>query len=121
MTWRIWMPSEEQYLADKNGSRDSEDGDGPGSNTDTVIDALKYGNVGRFLNHRCDEGNLTKQLVLVDTLEPRLCRVAFFATDFIPRMTELTYDYGWSRPQQSGRKHRMHCCCGSANCRGLLL
>eukprot|EP00961_Rhodomonas_salina_P047347 636111-Rhodomonas_salina.1 len=78
MSFRAWMQSDDQFnfdRANKTPEVEAEDDvEAPGNNTDVVIDALKFGNVGRFLNHRCDEGNLTKQLVMIDTIDLRFCR-----------------------------------------------
>eukprot|EP00742_Colponemidia_sp_Colp-10_P004208 GILJ01004489.1.p1 GENE.GILJ01004489.1~~GILJ01004489.1.p1 ORF type:complete len:1089 (+),score=177.81 GILJ01004489.1:291-3269(+) len=77
------------------------------------IDAKWYGNVGRFINHSCDP-NLIKQSVFVDTQDVRFPRLAFFAYQDIPPMTELTYDYGYRQGSVEGR--HLDCLCGSQNC-----
>lgn len=63
------------------------------SSDDTALskDALMFGNVGRFLNHRCEDANLVDVPVKVDKSDPRLYHVAFFAVRDIAEHEELTW------------------------------
>ena len=54
---------------------------------------LPAGNVARFINHSCS-GNLTVQTVFTEGCSALRYRVALFSTEFIPKASELTYDYG---------------------------
>lgn len=78
------------------------------------IDATKFSNLGRFLNHSCDP-NCFKQRVFCDH-NSRLPRIAFFALRDIPPLEELAYDYGYA--DVPGKT--MPCLCGAANCKKLL-
>lgn len=78
------------------------------------IDATKVGNVARFINHCCDGGNLSIEVVRSSgVLLPRLC---FFATRDIQENEELTFSYGEVRLREKG----MQCFCGSSSCFGVL-
>jgi len=78
------------------------------------IDATKFSNLGRFLNHSCDPC-VFKQRVFCDH-HSRLPRVAFFALRDIPPMQELCYDYGYA--DVPGKT--MPCLCGAKTCKKLL-
>lgn len=80
-----------------------------------AVDAKWYGNVSRFINHSCDP-NLEKRTVFVESHDPHLSRLAFFANSLIPKNTELSYDYGYYKGNVKG-KHRK-CLCGAETCRG---
>ncbi|XP_030453014.1 histone-lysine N-methyltransferase SUVR3 [Syzygium oleosum] len=78
------------------------------------IDATKVGNVGRFINHSCDGGNLSTVLVRsTGALLPRLC---FFASNDIREGEELSFSYGETRLRSNG----LQCYCGASNCFGVL-
>ena len=74
-----------------------------------IIDARFRGNQARFINHSCDPNcQLEKWNVGGAT------RIGIFAIKDIKPGEELSYDYQlWTRS-------RVRCCCGAANCRGLL-
>ncbi|RUP51703.1 hypothetical protein BC936DRAFT_146393, partial [Jimgerdemannia flammicorona] len=57
-----------------------------------TIDAYRCGSVSHFFNHSC-EPNLEVRVVLVETKDLRLHRIAFFAKRDIKRGEELTFDY----------------------------
>lgn len=78
------------------------------------IDATRFSNLGRFLNHSCDP-NVFKQRVFCDH-NSRLPRIAFFAARDIPPFEELAYDYGYA--DVPGKT--MPCLCGARNCKKLL-
>ena len=83
-----------------------------------IIDAKRYGNVGRFINHSCAP-NLVKQVVFTASHDVRSYHVAFFAACDIPAFEELTYDYGYDAGSVAGK--RLLCRCGAPSCRGRLL
>ncbi|KAK3607193.1 hypothetical protein CHS0354_008878 [Potamilus streckersoni] len=66
---------------------DYNDGDCP-----FTVDAAWYGNVSHFVNHSCDP-NLEVFGVWINTLDPRLPRIALFARRDIEKGEELTFDY----------------------------
>jgi len=106
--------------ADSAGPPAAEEAKMNPDDVDTIIDACLYGNVARFINHSCDGGNLTKQVVAVDsTLDLRWCRVALFAHHPIPAGTELTYDYEWK--VKDPEKPSLLCHCHSPECRRFIL
>ena len=78
------------------------------------IDATRFSNLGRFLNHSCDP-NVFKQRVFCDH-NSRLPRIAFFATRDIEPFEELCYDYGYA--DVPGKT--MPCLCGAKKCKKLL-
>jgi len=82
-----------------------------------TLDARWYGNVARFLNHKC-EPNLDKKIVFSDSQDYRLPRIAFFSGEFIKAGTELSYDYGYLEGNVQGKGR--DCLCGSDECRRVL-
>lgn len=98
------------------------------SDCDTVesigftIDAVEYGNVGRFINHSCSP-NLYAQNVLYDHDDKRMPHIMFFAVDNIPPLQELTYHYNYTIGQvrdSEGNIKQKACQCGSPECCGRL-
>ncbi|XP_052626086.1 histone-lysine N-methyltransferase, H3 lysine-9 specific SUVH4 isoform X2 [Lactuca sativa] len=86
------------------------------------IDAGRVGNVARFINHSCDP-NLFVQCVLSEHHHLRLARILLFASDNIPPMQELTYDYGYaldSVVDNNGTVRTLPCHCGTSDCRNRL-
>ncbi|KAI9076572.1 hypothetical protein K1719_041558 [Acacia pycnantha] len=89
-------------------------------NSGFTIDALQYGNVGRFINHSCSP-NLYAQDVLYDYDDKRIPHVMLFAAENIPPLQELCYDYNYKIDQvrdSDGNIKRKDCFCGSAECTG---
>ncbi|KAF0297324.1 Histone-lysine N-methyltransferase EHMT2 [Amphibalanus amphitrite] len=78
------------------------------------LDARRYGNVSRFINHRC-EPNLVPVKVFVDHQDVRFPRIALFACRDVEPAEELGFDYGekfWMV------KYKMFTCkCGSPKCK----
>lgn len=75
-----------------------------------VIDAYRFGNIVRYINHSCDP-NCQIQKWIVNGVT----RMALYATKNINKNIELTYDYKFSSfNAQSVQK----CYCNSSNCRG---
>ncbi|KAL6196954.1 hypothetical protein ACLB2K_032567 [Fragaria x ananassa] len=89
------------------------------SDPDYCIDAGSSGNVARFINHSC-EPNLFVQCVLSSHHDVKQARIVLFASEDIPPMQELTYDYGYelgSVVDADGKVKEFPCCCGTAECR----
>lgn len=81
------------------------------------VDATQIGNVGRFINHSCDGGNLVSVLVRsCGVVVPRLC---FFAARDIAETEELTFSYGDVRSCSHGESLKP-CFCGTPDCLGML-
>ncbi|XP_041370833.1 histone-lysine N-methyltransferase EHMT2-like [Gigantopelta aegis] len=57
------------------------------------IDARKYGNISRFINHLC-EPNLIPVKVFIDHQDLRFPRICFFSSRDIKAHEELGFDYG---------------------------
>ena len=55
------------------------------------------------------DGNLTKQVVFTTDQDVRLPCIALFAKDFIPKGTELSYDYGYQEGMVEGTPRHAHC------------
>ena len=81
----------------------------------TCVDPTHVGNVGRFLNHSCDQGNL--ELRIVRSSGCALPRAAFYARRQLRAGEELTYAYGLPAPASPSCKR---CFCGTAACLGAL-
>ena len=86
-----------------------------------AIDPTIIGNIGRYINHSCDP-NLSKHLVRVDTMYPR---VALVAKKDITAGTELTFDYGSQENKYSSSNSEesipgKKCFCKSEKCQGFL-
>ncbi|XP_022099527.1 histone-lysine N-methyltransferase SUV39H2-like [Acanthaster planci] len=97
---------------------DYNDGDCP-----FTVDAGRYGNVSHFVNHSCDP-NLVVYGVWVNTLDPRLPRIALFASRDIKEGEELSFDYQMTGElNTSGSASKLQpirCRCGAKNCRDFL-
>ncbi|XP_034948298.1 histone-lysine N-methyltransferase EHMT1 [Chelonus insularis] len=78
------------------------------------IDARRYGNLARFINHSCAP-NLLPVRVYVEHQDLHFPRIAFFANRDIEADEELGFDYGekfWIIKYKS-----FTCTCGALNCR----
>ncbi|KAM3397012.1 hypothetical protein P3S68_000524 [Capsicum galapagoense] len=85
-----------------------------------TIDAARYGNVGRFINHSCSP-NLYAQNVVYDHKDKRMPHIMLFAADNIPPLTELSYHYNYSIDQvydSDGKVKVKRCFCGAPDCSG---
>ncbi|KAG8059673.1 hypothetical protein GUJ93_ZPchr0002g23056 [Zizania palustris] len=78
-----------------------------------MIDATRYGNVSRFINHSCSP-NLSTRLVLVESKDCQFAHIGFFTNQDISMGEELAYDYRQKMLPGDG----CPCHCGALNCRG---
>ncbi|OQV14761.1 putative Histone-lysine N-methyltransferase, H3 lysine-9 specific SUVH1 [Hypsibius exemplaris] len=78
------------------------------------IDASRFGNFTRFLNHSCTP-NLYAQPIFREHCDPLLYDMGFFAKRNIPAGEELTWD--WKRSMVREKERPVECFCGSENCR----
>ncbi|KAL7105583.1 hypothetical protein ACP275_07G053200 [Erythranthe tilingii] len=76
------------------------------------LDATVYGNVARFINHRCFDSNLVDIPVEVETPDHHYYRLAFFTKRKVNALEELTWDYGFDFNDND-----FECRCGSKLCR----
>ncbi|KAG6761704.1 hypothetical protein POTOM_034933 [Populus tomentosa] len=81
------------------------------------LDATEFGNIGRFINHRCYDSNLIEIPVEVETPDHHYYRHAFFTTRGIEPMEELTWDYGIQFDDKHHPIKAFKCKCGSTGCR----
>lgn len=87
-----------------------------------TVDAMRFGNVGRFINHSCSP-NLYAQNVLYDHDDIRMPHIMLFACNDIEPFEELTYDYNYAIDQvhdSKGNIKKKECHCGSEECTGWL-
>lgn len=85
-----------------------------------TIDAARFGNVGRFINHSCSP-NLYAQNVVYDHKDKRVPHIMLFAADNIPPLKELCYHYNYTVDQvydSAGKIKMKRCFCGSSDCTG---
>lgn len=85
-----------------------------------TIDAAKFANVGRFINHSCSP-NLYAQNLLYDNDDKRFPHIMLFAAENIPPLQELTYHYNYSIDEvrdSDGNIKIKHCYCGASDCTG---
>ncbi|KAM5563331.1 hypothetical protein ABKV19_018143 [Rosa sericea] len=83
------------------------------------LDATKYGNVARFINHRCLDANLVPIPVEVETPDRCFYHVAFFTTRKVDALEELTWDYGIDFDDHDDPVRVFNCQCGSKFCRNM--
>ncbi|PQE23301.1 Histone-lysine N-methyltransferase protein [Rutstroemia sp. NJR-2017a BBW] len=82
-----------------------------------VIDDEFFSGPSRFFNHSC-EPNMRIFARVGDYSEKNLHDLAFFATEDIRPMTELTFDYVYGTDDRQQGSER--CLCGAKSCRGWL-
>lgn len=80
------------------------------------LDATFYGNVARFVNHRCHDANLIEIPVEVETPDHNYYHLALFTTRRVEAFEELTWDYGMNFDDHQ-RMKGFRCHCGSTYCR----
>ncbi|CAD5333893.1 unnamed protein product [Arabidopsis thaliana] len=81
------------------------------------LEGTHYGNISRFINHRCLDANLIEIPVHAETTDSHYYHLAFFTTREIDAMEELTWDYGVPFNQDVFPTSPFHCQCGSDFCR----
>ncbi|XP_048333486.2 uncharacterized protein LOC107422814 isoform X4 [Ziziphus jujuba] len=81
------------------------------------LDATYYGNVARFINHRCSDASLIEIPVEVETPDRSYYHVALFTTRKVNAREELTWDYGIDFEHHNRSMRAFRCFCGSSYCR----
>ncbi|KAI3987590.1 hypothetical protein MKX01_021502 [Papaver californicum] len=81
------------------------------------LDATFYGNVARFINHRCFDANLVEVPVEVESPNHRYYHLAFFTTRDVQALEELTWDYGVDFSNCIDTVNGFRCFCRSKDCR----
>ncbi|GJZ28555.1 probable inactive histone-lysine N-methyltransferase SUVR2 [Tanacetum coccineum] len=83
------------------------------------LDATYYGNVARFINHRCFDANLVEIPVEVENPDRHYYHLAFFTTRKVKALEELTRDYGIDFDDDDNPIKAFTCQCGSRYCRNI--
>ncbi|KAI3694356.1 hypothetical protein L1987_77321 [Smallanthus sonchifolius] len=83
------------------------------------LDATSYGNVARFINHRCFDANLIEIPVEVENPDRHYYHLAFFTTRKVKALQELTRDYGIDFDDDEDPVKAFECQCGSPFCRDI--
>ncbi|XP_057515841.1 histone-lysine N-methyltransferase SUVR4 isoform X3 [Amaranthus tricolor] len=81
------------------------------------LDATTYGNVARFMNHKCNDANLIEIPVEVETADHHYYHLAFFTARDVKAFEELSWDYGIDFEDEHHPIKAFRCRCGSASCR----
>ncbi|XP_057472557.1 probable inactive histone-lysine N-methyltransferase SUVR2 isoform X2 [Actinidia eriantha] len=85
------------------------------------LDATYFGNVARFINHRCFDPNLVEIPVEIETPDRHYYHLAFFTTRKVEALEELTWDYGidFDDHDHDHPVKAFKCLCGSKFCRNI--
>ncbi|KAK4338702.1 hypothetical protein RND71_043189 [Anisodus tanguticus] len=83
------------------------------------LDATFFGNVARFINHRCFDSNMVEIPVEIETPDHHYYHLAFFTTRKLKAMEELTWDYGIDFDDHEHPVKAFRCQCGSKFCRNI--
>ncbi|KAL8262034.1 hypothetical protein R6Q59_026083 [Mikania micrantha] len=83
------------------------------------LDATYYGNVARFINHRCFDSNLVEIPVEIENSDHHYYHLAFFTTRKVKALEELTWDYGIDFDDEEHLLKAFSCQCGSRFCRNI--
>lgn len=82
------------------------------------LDATNYGNVARFINHRCYDANMVDIPVEIESPDHHYYHIAFFTTRPVQAGEELTWDYCMDFEDVMHPIKAFRCLCGSEHCRG---
>ncbi|XP_044222898.1 histone-lysine N-methyltransferase SETD1B-A-like isoform X2 [Thunnus albacares] len=103
-----------QVIADMREQRYEEEGIGSSYlfrvDHDTIIDATKYGNLARFINHSCNP-NCYAKIITVESQK----KIVIYSRQPISINEEITYDYKFPIEEI-----KIPCLCGADSCRGSL-
>ncbi|XP_047320867.1 probable inactive histone-lysine N-methyltransferase SUVR2 [Impatiens glandulifera] len=84
------------------------------------LDSSRYGNISRFINHRCFDPSLVGIPVEVETPNHTYYHLAFFTTREVKAFEELTRDYGIDfDDHEDPTVKAFKCECGSKYCRNI--
>ncbi|KAK9137995.1 hypothetical protein Sjap_008589 [Stephania japonica] len=83
------------------------------------LDATHFGNVARFINHRCFDANLVEIPVEIETPDHHYYHLAFFTTRNVDALEELTWDYGIDFDDRKHPVKAFQCRCRSKCCRDM--
>ncbi|CAJ2651788.1 probable inactive histone-lysine N-methyltransferase SUVR2 isoform X2 [Trifolium pratense] len=83
------------------------------------IDAASFGNIARFINHRCSDANLVEIPIQMECPDRYYHHFALFTTRKIAAQEELTWDYGIDFDDHDQPVKLFQCKCGSKFCRNM--
>ncbi|CAM8894829.1 unnamed protein product [Rhodiola kirilowii] len=83
------------------------------------LDGTDYGNIARFINHRCSDSNLIDIPVEVESPDHHYYHIALFTRRKINALEELTWDYGIDFEKNCNPVKAFQCLCGSKYCRDI--
>ncbi|KAK7267443.1 hypothetical protein RIF29_20117 [Crotalaria pallida] len=83
------------------------------------LDAASFGNIARFINHRCFDANLVEVPVEIEGPDHHYYHFAFFTSRKIAAQEELTWDYGIDFDDLDHPVKLFQCRCGSKFCRNM--
>ncbi|KAJ7555828.1 hypothetical protein O6H91_05G056600 [Diphasiastrum complanatum] len=81
------------------------------------LDSTHYGNIARFINHRCYDANVLDIPILIESTDRHYYHVAYFTNRVVEVREELTWDYEIDFDDKHSLK-AFQCRCGSRFCRG---
>ncbi|XP_013862650.1 histone-lysine N-methyltransferase SETD1B-A [Austrofundulus limnaeus] len=103
-----------QVVADLREQKYEEEGIGSSYlfrvDQDTIIDATKWGNLARFINHSCNP-NCYAKIITVESQK----KIVIYSRQPISVNEEITYDYKFPIEET-----KIPCLCGADSCRGSL-
>ncbi|KAF1389820.1 hypothetical protein PFLUV_G00077510 [Perca fluviatilis] len=103
-----------QVVADMREQRYEEQGIGSSYlfrvDQETIIDATKWGNLSRFINHSCSP-NCYAKIISVESQK----KIVIYSRQPISINEEVTYDYKFPIEET-----KIPCLCGAESCRGSL-
>ncbi|KAK2837545.1 hypothetical protein Q5P01_014757 [Channa striata] len=103
-----------QVIADMREQKYEEEGIGSSYlfriDQDTIIDATKFGNLARFINHSCNP-NCYAKIITVESQK----KIVIYSRQPISVNEEITYDYKFPIEET-----KIPCLCGADSCRGSL-
>ncbi|XP_024538885.1 histone-lysine N-methyltransferase SUVR4 isoform X2 [Selaginella moellendorffii] len=81
------------------------------------LDCTHYGNVARFINHRCGDANLIDIPVEIECPDRHFYHIALFTKHAVSAMEELTWDYQLDFADENHPIKAFRCKCGSRECK----
>ncbi|CAH9077737.1 unnamed protein product [Cuscuta europaea] len=83
------------------------------------LDATHYGNIARFINHRCFDSNLVEIPIEIESPNRHYYHLAFFTAREVKALEELTWDYGIDFDDLDHPIKAFQCECQSQFCRNI--